>query len=155
PHLRVRRRRARRPRERGRRGGRGAPDRRHVEPDRRVRQLDRAGAATAGRVRDHAGRPARETVGPLRPYAGAQGMRPSLGTTVSAAVAVVAAVVIALLAFGLSDYHRSTGATVAVFFIAILALDIVTGYTGQISIGHGAFMAVGGYTTAILTHNHG
>jgi branched-chain amino acid transport system permease protein len=71
------------------------------------------------------------------------------------AVTVVVAVVIALLPLTMSDYHRSTGADVAVFFIAILALNIVTGYTGQISIGHGAFMAVGGYTTAILTHNHG
>ena len=31
----------------------------------------------------------------------------------------------------------------------------MTGYTGQISIGQGAFMAFGGYTTAILTHDHG
>jgi branched-chain amino acid transport system permease protein len=71
------------------------------------------------------------------------------------AVTVVVAVAIALLPLTLSDYHRGTGADVGVFFIAILALNIVTGYTGQISIGHGAFMAVGGYTTAILTHNHG
>ena len=69
--------------------------------------------------------------------------------------ALVAAVVIALLPLTLSDYHQSTGALVGVFFTAILALNIVTGYTGQISIGHGAFMAVGGYTTAILTHDHG
>ena len=62
---------------------------------------------------------------------------------------------IALLSFTLSDYHLSTGALVGVFFIAILALNIVTGYTGQISIGQGAFMAFGGYTTAILTHDHG
>jgi branched-chain amino acid transport system permease protein len=68
---------------------------------------------------------------------------------------LVTAVVIALLPLTLSDYHRSTGALVGVFFTAILALNIVTGYTGQISIGHGAFMAVGGYTTAILTHDHG
>jgi branched-chain amino acid transport system permease protein len=39
--------------------------------------------------------------------------------------------------------------------MAILGLNIVTGYTGQISIGHGAFMAIGGYATAILTHDHG
>jgi len=70
-------------------------------------------------------------------------------------VAVAAAVAIALIPLTLSDYNRSTGATVGVFFVAILALNIVTGYTGQISIGHGAFMAVGGYTTAILTHDHG
>jgi branched-chain amino acid transport system permease protein len=65
------------------------------------------------------------------------------------------AVLVAVLPFFLSDYNRSQGASVAVYFIAILGLDIVTGYTGQISIGHGAFMAFGGYTTAILTHDHG
>lgn len=67
----------------------------------------------------------------------------------------VAALAVALLPFVLSDYNRSQGASVAVYFIAILGLDIVTGYTGQISIGHGAFMAFGGYATAILTHDHG
>ncbi len=80
-----------------------------------------------------------------------------LGTRdyVGIGAALLAAVVIAVIPFFLSNYHRSTGADVGVFFVAILALNIVTGYTGQISIGHGAFMAVGGYTTAILTHNHG
>jgi branched-chain amino acid transport system permease protein len=43
---------------------------------------------------------------------------------------------------------------VALYLIAILGLNIVTGYTGQISIGHGAFMAIGGYTTAIMSHDH-
>ncbi len=74
---------------------------------------------------------------------------------VGIAAALLAAAAIAVIPFFLSNYHRSTGADVGVFFVAILALNIVTGYTGQISIGHGAFMAVGGYTTAILTHNHG
>lgn len=82
-------------------------------------------------------------------------MRPSRGTLVGIVVSVVAAVAIGLLPFTMSNYHRGTGALVAVFFVAILALNIVTGYTGQISIGHGAFMAFGGYATAILTHNHG
>jgi len=36
----------------------------------------------------------------------------------------------------------------------VLGLNILTGYTGQISIGHGAFMAVGGYTTAVLSRDH-
>ncbi|HEY2327280.1 MAG TPA: branched-chain amino acid ABC transporter permease [Gaiellaceae bacterium] len=67
----------------------------------------------------------------------------------------IAAVVIAVMPFLLSNYNRSQGATVAVYVIAILGLNVVTGYTGQISIGHGAFMAIGGYTTAILTHDHG
>ena len=46
------------------------------------------------------------------------------------------------------------GAASRVYFIAILGLNILTGYTGQISIGHGAFMAIGGYTTAIMSHDH-
>jgi branched-chain amino acid transport system permease protein len=46
-------------------------------------------------------------------------------------------------------------AEMGVWFIAILGLNIVTGYTGQISLGHGAFMAIGGYTTAILVADHG
>ena len=45
-------------------------------------------------------------------------------------------------------------ATVGASFIAILGLDILTGSSGQL-LGHGAFMAVGGYTTAILVANHG
>jgi branched-chain amino acid transport system permease protein len=47
------------------------------------------------------------------------------------------------------------GAQMGVYFIAILGLNIVTGYTGQISLGHSAFMAIGGYTTAILVTEHG
>ena len=39
--------------------------------------------------------------------------------------------------------------------MAILGLNILTGYTGQISIGNGAFMAIGAYTTAILVDHHG
>jgi branched-chain amino acid transport system permease protein len=72
-----------------------------------------------------------------------------------AVVIACVALAIALMPFALSDYNRSQGADVAVFFMAILGLNIVTGYTGQISIGHGAFMAIGGYATAILTHDHG
>jgi branched-chain amino acid transport system permease protein len=64
------------------------------------------------------------------------------------------AVVIALLPFELSDYHQGLAARVAVYVVAILGLNILTGYTGQISIGHGAFMAIGGYTTAIMSHYH-
>ena len=65
-----------------------------------------------------------------------------------------AAVIVAVLPFVLSDYHQGLGADVAVYVMAILGLNILTGYTGQISIGHGAFMAIGGYTTAILSHDH-
>jgi branched-chain amino acid transport system permease protein len=62
--------------------------------------------------------------------------------------------VLAGLPFTLSDYNVSLAARVGIFFIAVLGLNILTGYTGQISIGHGAFMAVGGYTTAVLSRDH-
>ncbi len=44
---------------------------------------------------------------------------------------------------------------VGLYFIALLGLNIVTGYSGQISLGQGAFMGVGGYTTAYLAFEHG
>ncbi len=118
-------------------------------------ELGDAPAAPAGGVRDHARRSARQAVRPVRTHAGAQGMRVRTSTAIGVAATLIVGAVIVLLPYGLSDYHRSTGATVAVYFTAILALNLVTGYTGQISIGHGAFMAVGGYATAILTHDHG
>jgi branched-chain amino acid transport system permease protein len=65
-----------------------------------------------------------------------------------------AVAVIAFLPSTLSGYHEGLAARVAIYFVAILGLNILTGYTGQISIGHGAFMAIGGYTTAILSHDH-
>ena len=36
-----------------------------------------------------------------------------------------------------------------ILVIAILGLNILVGYSGQLSLGHGAFMAVGAYTTAM------
>jgi branched-chain amino acid transport system permease protein len=66
--------------------------------------------------------------------------------------ALVAAVVVVLLPFVLTGYREGLAVYVAIYFIAILGLNIVTGYTGQISIGHGGFMAIGGYTTVLLSH---
>jgi branched-chain amino acid transport system permease protein len=62
--------------------------------------------------------------------------------------------VLAALPFTLSDYNVSLAAQVGIFFVAVLGLNILTGYTGQISIGHGAFMAIGGYTTAVMSQDH-
>ena len=69
------------------------------------------------------------------------------------AVAVVA-VVLMVLPFVLSTYNTFLAGEVGIYFIAILGLNILTGYTGQISIGHGAFMAIGGYTAAIMSRDH-
>jgi branched-chain amino acid transport system permease protein len=49
-----------------------------------------------------------------------------------------------------SDYHLFQLTMVAVYAIAILGQSLLTGFNGQISLGHGAFYAIGAYTTAIL-----
>jgi branched-chain amino acid transport system permease protein len=67
---------------------------------------------------------------------------------------LIACGVLAGLPFALNAYDVSLVARVGIFFIAILGLNILTGYSGQISIGHGAFMAVGGYTTAVMSQDH-
>jgi branched-chain amino acid transport system permease protein len=70
------------------------------------------------------------------------------------AVAVFVAAV-GLVPLALNTFQKFQFAYVAIYFVAIAGLNILTGYTGQISLGHGAFMAIGGYTTAILTVDHG
>jgi branched-chain amino acid transport system permease protein len=71
-----------------------------------------------------------------------------------AAFLVFAVVVVVLPSF-VSAFRAQQFAYVAIYLVAIIGLNILTGYTGQISLGHGAFMAIGGYTTAILMVDHG
>jgi branched-chain amino acid transport system permease protein len=63
--------------------------------------------------------------------------------------------VLVVLPFVLSDAGTRRLATVGAYFIAIVGLDVLVGQSGRISLGHGAFMGVGAYTTAILMANHG
>ena len=51
-----------------------------------------------------------------------------------------------------SDYHLFQLTMVVVYAIAILGLAILTGFNGQISLGHGAFYAIGAYVTAVLMY---
>lgn len=60
-----------------------------------------------------------------------------------------------VLPFFLSNYHNLQLATVVIYAIALMGLNILTGFNGQISLGHGAFYAIGAYTTAILTTKFG
>jgi branched-chain amino acid transport system permease protein len=55
-----------------------------------------------------------------------------------------------ILPFWLSNFHLSQMTLVLIYAIALLGLNILTGFNGQISLGHGAFYAIGGYTAAIL-----
>jgi branched-chain amino acid transport system permease protein len=49
-----------------------------------------------------------------------------------------------------SDYRLFLVTTMMIAAIAVLGLNLLTGFNGQISLGHGAFYAVGAYTAAIL-----
>jgi branched-chain amino acid transport system permease protein len=63
--------------------------------------------------------------------------------------------IVVYVPFRISDFRASEFALIGIYFIAILGLNVLTGYTGMISLGHGAFMALGAYTTAILVTDHG
>jgi branched-chain amino acid transport system permease protein len=66
----------------------------------------------------------------------------------AAAIGVIFVVGLPFLASGYQTFQFSE---VIIYAIALLGLNLLTGYNGQISLGHGAFFAIGGYTTAILT----
>jgi len=68
------------------------------------------------------------------------------------AALVVAVVVTPLLS---THYRTFQFAFVGIYLIALLGLNILTGFTGQISLGHGAFMGIGAYVTTILVVDHG
>ena len=53
-----------------------------------------------------------------------------------------------------SSFQSSEWTQVLIFAIVIMGLNILVGYSGQISLGHGALMAVGAYTSAILIHRY-
>jgi branched-chain amino acid transport system permease protein len=77
-------------------------------------------------------------------------MSPRTQRIVGFVVFVAFAVFVLVLPQFVSDFKARDYSYVGIYLIALLGLNILTGYTGQISLGHGAFMAIGGYTTAIL-----
>ena len=68
---------------------------------------------------------------------------------------VVLAIAACALPFILSNYRTFQMTIVLVYAIALLGLNILTGYNGQISLGHGAFYALGAYCTAVLMDRWG
>jgi branched-chain amino acid transport system permease protein len=59
------------------------------------------------------------------------------------------------LPFVVSNYRTFQFTMVLVYATALLGLNMLTGYNGQISLGHGAFYAIGAYCTAILMDKMG
>jgi branched-chain amino acid transport system permease protein len=69
---------------------------------------------------------------------------------------LVVIVVVFFLGFPttISSFLASEWAQALILAIAIMGLNILVGYSGQLSLGHGAFMALGAYTSAILAHRY-
>lgn len=63
------------------------------------------------------------------------------------------ALVLVVLPFVVSAVHTARLATVGADTIAVLAVGLLARESGRLSLGHGAFMAVGGYTTALLAEH--
>lgn len=68
----------------------------------------------------------------------------------------VLAVIIALLPLFLpNNYYYDVAITMGINAIVVLGLNLLMGYAGQISLGHGGFFGLGAYTSAILTAHYG
>src|SRR5215216_7316691 len=70
----------------------------------------------------------------------------------------LALLVALLVAFGISHfsdhidpYHLDVLIGIGISIILAVSLNLVNGYTGQFSLGHAGFMAVGAYTSAAVT----
>jgi branched-chain amino acid transport system permease protein len=66
------------------------------------------------------------------------------------AIALVAGAVLLVLTLLLGPFDNLQLATMAYYFVAVAGLTVLTGLNGQISLGHGALMAVGAYTTGLF-----
>ncbi len=71
---------------------------------------------------------------------------------------ILVAIVVLLacaIPFALSSYRVFQFNLVLVYAIVLLGLNILTGFNGQISLGHGAFYAIGAYVAAVLMDHWG
>jgi len=66
---------------------------------------------------------------------------------------VMIGLIVYILSNIVDEWRSFQGATIAVYVVAIASVILLTGYSGQISLGHGALLAVGAYSAA-LTQIH-
>jgi branched-chain amino acid transport system permease protein len=73
----------------------------------------------------------------------------------SLAVVIVAGALLLVLSEVISDYRMTQLADGAYFFAVLAGLTVLAGLSGKVSLGHGALVAVGAYTVALLIGNEG
>jgi len=64
-------------------------------------------------------------------------------------------IVVAVIPFALKNFYIFQITLAIIYAIAILGLNLLTGFNGQFSLGHSAFYAIGAYTAAIMMENLG
>jgi branched-chain amino acid transport system permease protein len=80
----------------------------------------------------------------------------STRTSAKTAGLLVAAIALATLPLWASDlYQLHLAQLIGIYWILIAGLNLVVGYTGQLSIGHVGLLAIGAYTFAILAGKYG
>jgi len=85
-------------------------------------------------------------------YQADMGLRPTPMMRIRLGVVLAAAVIFPFLA---NNYQLTLANQVLIASIGAIGLNILTGFTGQISLGQGGFMAIGAYSSALLVMNLG
>src|SRR5580698_2973947 len=87
---------------------------------------------------------------PMRARSQTMSWRPAARHLIIAA-AIVVALLIPLVAQSFILFQLTE---VMIYGLAILGLNLLTGFNGQFSLGHSAFYGIGAYTAAIMIHNY-
>ena len=69
--------------------------------------------------------------------------------------AAAAAVLLGLPLLGLSQYLIRIFIMIGIYSMLALGLNLLTGYTGQVSLGHAGFFAIGAYVSSLMSINLG
>ena len=72
-----------------------------------------------------------------------------------AALALLAALLVIFPLLGPSSFAYDLAIRIAINAVVVIGLNLLFGYTGQISLGHAAFFGTGGYASAVLTSHFG
>lgn len=72
------------------------------------------------------------------------------GSGVGRLISLIVLVCAVALPFWFSSYHVFQATQILIFAIVLMGLNLLVGYSGQISLGHGAFYGLGAYIVAVL-----
>jgi branched-chain amino acid transport system permease protein len=86
----------------------------------------------------------------LVPGAEIEAEKQASGLSIPAIFGIVLVAAACILPFALKNFVIFQLTLVMIYAIAIMGLNLLTGFNGQFSLGHGAFFAIGAYTAAIL-----